>query len=100
MISQYGTVAGTAVDQFLTSFKNPPGLVTERYESVPTLDAGIARIRSDPEYAFVWASASIDYILKDGGACDVTHIPGYNLLPSSVSPFVQKDSMYTGILNF
>ena len=54
---QYGTVAGTAIEPFLKSF-DPDGsgrMVKERYQSVPTLDAGLKKIMTDPEYAFVWA---------------------------------------------
>ena len=48
---QYGRVAGTAIEPFLKSF-DPEGssrMVAELYQPVPTLDAGLKKIMTDPD---------------------------------------------------
>ena len=76
-------------------------MVAERLESVADFEAGLNRIAEDDQYAFVWTSTCMDYYTHVTDTCNISTIPNYNnLLPVTVSMFVQKDSQFTEIFNF
>ena len=80
-------------------------MVAERLESVTDFETALKRIAEDDQYAFVWTSTSLDYVMSGYHAnftesCNISTIPNYELLPFAVSMFVQKDSQFTEMFNF